>query len=278
MVPFRFSILLVAALALGACAHSGSSSISGGGSTVPPPPPPPPPPSFTSDDLMGDWVGQITPDNPARQTQNVYLRFASGQLVEAADSAGNEWTLAGSDRRFDFNSAGVLRAEMALLIGVSSLTVQAQMDAARAVLSGTTVQVGGDLFPVPGTIELTRSAAGTFTADLLQGDWEGAGVNPSGRHQDLFFELDALGGVLSGRMQRPDGRVRRTYAPGATTFAFADDAIGRLDDVVMVSDGGVTLAFHYLLLAPGGTLLAGPGTDGQLGAGLVRLTPATAAD
>lgn len=168
-------VLSLTLLLAGACAHPGPSGFIGGGGIVPPPPPPPPPPpSFTLDDLMGDWVGQLVPDSAGRSIQNVYLRFDSDQLVESADSAGNEWTLVNSDRFFDFSSGGHLNAEIALFVGSSSLTLGVQMNAARIVMSGTYVQVSGDLFPVTGTLQLERSSgAGMYDIATLEGDWSG---------------------------------------------------------------------------------------------------------
>lgn len=225
---------------------------------------------------MGDWVGQLVPDSAGRLTQNVYLRFAADQLVEAADSAGNEWTLVNSDREFDFSSGGALEAEMAWLVGASSLAIQAQMDAARTVLTGTYVQVGGDLFPVPGTITLTRSAAGAFTSALLEGDWAGTGTRVTGEGLVLEFSIGPGGDLLAGRIKRRNGTIRRSYLPAAGSFAFFDDAIGRLQDVVLVGDNGKVSTFHYLLVDVDGTLLAGIGTDEVFGAGLIRLEPAVA--
>lgn len=266
-------------LLLAGCAHPGpSGTVGGGGIVPPPPPPPPPPPAFTFDDLMGDWIGQLVPDNAARLTQNAYLRFDSDQLTESADSAGNEWTLTSSDRSFSFSTSGRLEAEMALLIGSSSLSLQAQMDGARAVLTGTYVQVGGDLFPVTGSVTLTRSSAGAFEVAELAGEWIGTAARPGGSGQDLEFLIDANGAVVQGRMLKRNGETRRRYNATAGAFSYFDDSIGRMENVVLISDVGQVSTFHYLLMDVDGTLLAGPGTDDALGAGLIRLSPAPPAN
>jgi len=257
-----------ASVLLTACAHpGGSGSVGGGGGT------PPPPPVFTIDDLNGDWVGQLTPDNPARLIQNVYLRFVDEDLVEAADSAGNEWRLNNSERSFSFDAEGMLEANLGLLVGVAGLEIQAQMDQSRTVLSGSYVQVGSDLFPVAGTLELVRSSgAGMFEVAMLEGAWTGDGTNAHHRRQILELTLDATGTVVTGAMIRPGlGTVRRTYSAGAAVFNFSDGAIGRMDDVTLTSDDGAVTFLHYLLVDRDATLLAGPGTDQRLGAGLVRL-------
>jgi len=259
-------------LTLGACAHPGpSGGIGGGGNTIIPPPPPP---TFSFDDLMGDWIGQLAPDSSGRLTQNFYLRFDSDLLTECADSAGNEWTLTNSDRFFDLRTNGRLDAEMGMWIGSSSLSLQAQMDEAHTVLTGTYLQVGGDLFPVSGTLILTRSGAGTFTIDMLEGKWAGSATRVNGRGQTLELDLDATGEVLGGAIRRRGGSIRRSFAAGAGSFSFFDASIGRIEDVELTATDGRVSRFHYLLLDVDGTLLAGPGTDEVLGAGLIRLSPA----
>ncbi len=223
---------------------------------------------------MGDWVGQLVPDNPARLTQNVYLRFNSDILAEAADSAGNEWTLSNSEREFDFSSSGVLSANLGLLAGTSGLQVVASMDAALTVLAGTYVQVGADLFPVTGSLELVRSSGlDMFDEAMLAGTWSGDASNALGRSQLMELEFDAAGSVVSGKMTRTGkGSVRRTYVNGAGNFSFFDSAIGRIENVVLTATNNETTTFHFLLMDRDGTLLAGPGTDSKLGAGILRMT------
>lgn len=256
-----------ACLLLAACAHSGSSGDVGGGGTTPPPP------VFTIDDLDGDWVGQLTPDNPARPVQNFYLRFADEDLSSAADSAGNEWRDDNSDRVFAFDADGILEANLGLLVGVAGLEILAEMNDARAVLAGSYTQVGPDLFPVAGTVELVRSGGPSmFEAAMLEGDWVGEAANALERHQILNFTLDADAAVVTGAMIRPGLKtVRRTYSAGAGVFSFTDGAIGRMDNVTLTSDDGKVTFLHYLLADRDGSLIAGPGTDQQLGAGFVRL-------
>ncbi len=275
-IPFPRSLgpLAVLALAvLGSCAHPSSGGLVGGGTIPPPPPPPPPPPGFTFDDLMGDWVGQLTPDNPLRLTQNLYLRFSSDVLAEAADSAGNEWRLDNSDRTFDFSSDGLLEANLGLLVGVAGLEILAEMDEAHTVLTGAYVQTGPDLFPVAGTLELVRSSGlDMFDEPMLAGTWSGDITNSAAKKQLLELTLDAAGTVVSGKMTRAVlGTIRRTYSAGAASFTFFDSAIGRFESVVLTADTGETSTFHYLLLDRDATLLGGPGTDSKLGAGIARL-------
>lgn len=263
-----FLAAIPAAVLLGACAHSNSSgSIGGGGG------PPPPPPGFTLEDLEGDWVGQLVPDSSARLVQNFYLRFAAEDLTAAADSAGHEWRTDNSERSFSFSKAGQLGVNLGLLTGVSGLEIEAEMDDARAVLSGTYVQIGPDLFPVTGTLELVRSSGpGMFEQALLEGDWTGTATNPRGRTQLMNLTFDAAGAVIDGEMIRTgQGTVRRTYSPGAGTFAFFDSAIGRIQDVTLTADDGTVSSIHYLLVDKDGSLIGGPGTDQRFGAGLLRL-------
>jgi len=259
---------LPACLLFAACAHSGSSdNVGGGGGT-------PPPPVFTIDDLDGAWVGQLTPDNPARPVQNFYVVFADEELESAADSAGNEWRTDNSDRVFAFDADGILEANLGLLVGVAGLEILAEMNDARAVLTGTYTQVGPDLFPVPGSVELVRSSGPSmFKESMLEGEWAGDASNAHHRRQILEFTLDADGVVVAGEMIRPGLKtVRRTYGPGAATFSFFDGSIGRMQDLTLTADDGAVTFLHYLLVDRNGTLIAGPGSDQQLGAGFVRLT------
>lgn len=256
------------ALALTACAHNGKGSLSGGGTT-----PPPPPPAFTLDDLMGDWVGQLVPNSPARLTQNFYLRFNSDLLTEAAESGGNEWRLDNSDREFEFSGDGVLTANLGLLAGVAGLEIAAEMDEALTVLSGTYVQVGSDLFPVTGTIELVRSTGvDMYDEAMLAGAWSGEAMNPAGRTQILELEFDADGVVLSGKMIRTsNGSVRRNYVGGAGAFTFFDGAVGRMENVTLTATNNDSTTFHFLLMDRDGAFFAGPGTDQKLVSGVLRM-------
>lgn len=269
IIPRTFLAAIPAAWLLASCAHSGNvGSVGGGGS------PPPPPPVFTLEDLEGDWVGQLTPENSARPVQNFYLRFVNEDLASAADSAGNEWRADNSDRVFHFKKTGLLEANLGLLVGVTGLEIQAKMNNARAVLSGTYIQIGPDLFPVEGSLELVRSSgASMFGTALLAGDWTGTVANPLGRSQIMNLSFDAAGAVVGGAMIRTgQGTTRRSYSVGAGTFSFFDGAIGRIQDVTLTADDGTVSFLHYLLVDRDGTLLAGPGTDQIFGAGFLRLS------
>lgn len=268
ILPRALLAAFPAALLTISCAHSGGSGTVGGGGTTPPPPP-----AFTIEDLDGDWVGQLTPDNPARLVQNAYLRFVNEDLAAVADSAGNEWTEVNSERLFSFDADGLLEVNLGLLVGTSGLEIQAEMDDARAVITGVYTQVGPDLFPVSGTLELVRSTgAGMFTEAMLAGDWAGVAVNDANRSQILELTLDADGVVVAGAMIRPGLQtVRRTYSAGAATFSIFDGGIGRLENVILTADDGVQSFLHYMLVDRDASLLAGPGSDSQLGSGRVRL-------
>ena len=231
---------------------------------------------------MGDWVGQLVPDSELRSPRNFYLRFASDQLTESADSRGNEWRLDNSDRTFTFAASGALQVDMAQVLGTNSLSLAGQMDDSLSMISGTWTWIGPDEFPVSGTFELIRSSGpDMYDVASLEGHWRGPGANPFDRTQILDLNLDATGTVVDGMMIRTNlGTIRRTYSAGAATFTFFDSAIGRMENVVLTADGGApaglggggeTSTFSYLLVDPDYTLIGGPGVDSQFGSGIVTL-------
>ncbi len=260
--------LLLALLPLAAC--SGSSSSVGGGGTVPPPGGDAGS-TFAIQDLEGDWVGQLTPD--AANVRNFYLRFQNATLVSAAESGGLDWTALDSDRDFQFTADGRLAATMALQLGSGSMSLSGQMDESRAVLTGTFRLTDADGQRISGSFSLVRSSGpDMYVQAQLEGPWDGLGRNGLGKFRFLSLVLDADGLVSSGTMLHPETEVLiRTYSAAAGAFSFSDTAVGRLDDVVITADSGETITFDFLLLDPDATLLAGPGVESALGAGIAEL-------
>lgn len=264
--------LVLASLGLlGACAHPGPDVVavtggagSGGGGTVI---------TFALADLEGDWVGKLLPDDAVRPENNFYLRIAGGSVTEAANSLGHEWTSVDSTRTLEFSDAGAMLSVLESTIYSNSMSMDAQMDDAMTMLTGTYSHLIADGSLITGSFTLMRSSGvGHFDVSLFGGDWEGFGVNLVGKKRILSFGVAEDGSVESGVMTHPVTMLDdHTYSLGAGSFTFADDAIGRLDDVVLAGDDGSFLTFTYLLIDEEGTLVGGPAFDTLYSAGLVEL-------
>lgn len=272
-IPSLLSLALVAGLfALPACGGGGSTTVGGGGSggggtgggaT------------FRLEDLDGDWIGQLQPAALGAIAHNIYLRFVDGLLVEAAESSGGEWTDGSSTMGFVYNSKGVLKTDLRADVGSSRLLVTGQMDPSLATIAGTFTLRSATGNKLTGSFALSRSSGvGQFAQEDLTGRWDGLGTGSAGKFRYLKLELDAGGTVVDGLLKHPDTAEKiRNYSFGAGSFSFFDTSIGRLEDVVVTADGGHTITFDFLLLDVDGTLLAGPGVESGLGAGIAELVP-----
>ncbi|MDA1260879.1 MAG: hypothetical protein O3A20_09695 [Planctomycetota bacterium] len=267
--------LTASLLSLAACGGSGTATVGGGsgsggggggggggaGTT------------YLLSDLEGDWIGQLQPSALGAWVRNVYLRFANGELMEAAESDGGEWTDAAATMGFAFNSKGVLKTDLQADLGSSRLLVSGQMDPALASISGSFTVRSSTGQKVTGSFIVSRSSGvGQFDQDMLTGRWDGLGQGSSGQFRYLKFELDASGTLVDGLLRHPDTAEKiRNYSAGAASFSFFDSSIGRLENVVITADGGHTITFDFLLLDIDGTLLAGPGEESGLGVGIAEL-------
>jgi len=229
-------------------------------------------------DLEGDWYGQLVPDSIARDIRNFYFRVVSGELIETADSLGNQWTSV-DNNNLAFTSEGAMSANMSSVLVTNEMVLTAQMDEAMTILAGrfSHVDAGGVL--VEGGFVLKRSAgAGQFSAALLEGSWSGVGVNSIGKRRFIDLVMDAAGAVLSGQLVRPfDSFVQHTYSAGAgNVFTMTNDSVGRMDNVQITADDGSILFFTYALIDEDGTLLGGPGYDSMMGSGVGALSKVVA--
>lgn len=262
------ALLLLVGMALTFSCSGGSSSSVGGGGTGNDP-------VFAWEDLTGDWIGQLVPASNANRARNVYLRWVNERLTEAAESGGAEWTTLNSTRVFKFSKRGALSADLKANGSSSRMVVQATMDESYSTITGTFTVTDSAGTKVSGTVTLSRSSGpGQFTQADLAGRWDGLGRNGAGKFRFLKFELDGAGVVVDGLMRHPVSEVKiRDYSAGSATYAFTDSSIGRINNVVMFADQGQTITFAFLLLDLDGTLLAGPGVESDLGAGLAELVP-----
>ena len=270
-LPTRcLTVLLLGAFV--ACSHPGSdaASITGGatGGTEPPPI------VFTLDDMEGDWFGQLIPDSVARDVRNYYFTVIGGQIVESADSSGNQWTSI-DNISLDFTVDGAMAANIESVLVTNNMVLTAQMDDSLSTLTGEFSHLNADGILVEGSFVLKRSTgAGQFNANVLEGAWKGNGINNRGKRRFIDLTLDVAGAVLSGQMVRPiDGFVHHTYSAGpGNTFAYTNDSVGRLDNVQITADDGSILFFTYALIDESGTLMGGPGFDSLMGSGAAALS------
>lgn len=265
------TLLLAAMTFTVSCSGGGGSGAVGGGGTGGGKGP-----KFAWEDLNGDWIGQFSPvSGSSTQAANAYLRWVDQRLTEAAESHGTQFLAADSTRTFTFTGKGVLTADLKATVGLSRLLLNGKMDETAALLEGDFQLTEADGSEIRGTFLLSRSIGpGQFTQDMLAKTWDGLGRNGVGKFRFLSFSLDAAGQVESGSMRHPDTEdLIRDYSAGSASFLFADTSIGRINDVVMISDQGETLTIPFLLLDADGTLLAGAGVESALGNGLAELVP-----
>ncbi|MHC4379673.1 MAG: hypothetical protein ACYSU1_01100 [Planctomycetota bacterium] len=274
--PLSRLLLLLAAGVLASCggssltstggsvgSGSGSGSGSGGGDQL----------LFSMGDLNGDWTGELIPDDRQLIRKNLYLRIANGAITEAAEGAGGEWTPADSTLLLEFTDQGFLDVSAQSLSGKGDLSLEGTMNVALNTINGTVRVLSGSGVLFEGTFELRRSSGpGHFSVDLVQGAWEGNGNNESERFRITTMEVDDFGVVQAAELVRPASlEIEHTYSAGSGVLELADDAIGRMNNVVLVADDGSTLTFEFLLINDLGTLITGPGEDSVLGKGRVEL-------
>ena len=225
--------------------------------------------------LEGDWLGQLVPSALGARPRNSYARFVGGEFTEAAESDGGDWNDAVAALSFTFTTKGVLKTNAKADASSSRLQLTAQMDKALTSLAGTFILRTATGQKVTGNFTFTRSAGSTqFDQSMLTGRWDGLGTGSSGKFRFLKLDLDAAGVVTSGLLKHPDTQLKiRNYSNGAGTFTFFDSSVGRLNNVVVTSDGGATITFNYLLLDVDRTALSGPGVESGLGSGIAELVP-----
>jgi hypothetical protein len=273
---FARGLSIVALGTFVACSHPGPevANISGGatGSTEEPPI------TFALADLEGDWFGQLVPDSVAREKRNFYFSVVGGQLIESADSFGNQWTSIDTSS-LDITTEGLVSASLSSVLVTNNIVLSAQMNDAMTLLTGTFSHLDPSDTVVDGTFVLKRSmGSGQFAAPVLEGSWSGMGTNSVGKRRLIDLLLDTAGAVLSGELIRPfDNFVQHVYSPGpGNIFTFTNDSVGRMDNVQILADDGSTLFFTYALIDEDGTLIGGPGFDSLMGSGVATLTKSVA--
>lgn len=247
----------------GSGAGSGSGSGGSGGGLA-----------FSMGDLDGDWTGELIPVNGVGTQRNVYIRVANGILTDSAEGGGGDWDPSNADIVLDFNTQGFLDLAIESLVDEEDMSLEGTMNVALNQINGTTRIRRADGTFFEGTFELRRSTgAGHFSVDLTEGIWLGQGSNSRERFRISRIEFDNAGVVVQAEVVNPSSSLTvHSYSDGAGTLALTDDAVGRINNVVITGDDGSTLTFAFLLVNDNGTLISGPGVDSELGSGRIELT------
>jgi hypothetical protein len=235
---------------------------------------------FEQVELEGSWVGLLSPYDTTQPERSTYFKFDSiGRLIESADTDANEWYLETSYFSAQLLDDGTFASSMMASYGTRMAQVfTGTMDASRNVLEGS-YELSKDGFSVQeGTFALTRSLPGNFNTSVhLAGAWVGPAFNEVRKGVSLSVALDESGSPLSGGItDGPEANwepIHDFLIDGSNTqaFQFADDAVGRLENVQLLSDDGAVTTFRFLIVSPDGLILGGPGEDSELGHGKVRL-------
>lgn len=230
--------------------------------------------AFSMGDLDGDWTGELIPVNGVGTQRNIYIRMANGIMTDSAEGGGGDWDPSNASIVLDFSKQGFLDLAVESLVDEEDMSLEGTMNVALNQINGTSRirRADGTLFE--GTFELRRSTgAGHFTVDLTEGIWLGQASNSRERFRISRIEFDQAGVVVQAEVVNPRSSLTvHGYSPGAGTLALDDDAIGRINNVVITGDDGSTLTFEFLLVNDAGTLISGPGADSVLGSGRIELT------
>lgn len=249
----------------GGSAGTGSGAGSGGGgSSI----------SFSMGDLNGDWTGELIPDNRQLIRRNLYVRVANGEVTDSAEGGGGEWNGSNANITLEFTNQGFFDVAAASNAGKGDMSLEGTMNVAMNRINGTVriVGQGGGIYE--GTFELRRSSgAGHFGINLVKGTWSGQGSNSRDKFRIASIEIDQNGVVQDAEVLHPvTSALVHTYSSGAGTLNYFDDAVGRMNNVVITADDGSTLSFDFLLVNDEGTLITGVGADSVLGEGRIELT------
>lgn len=231
---------------------------------------------FAPGDLAGDWTGMLQTVQPNKDPFNFYVRFDdAGVPYEAADALGHDWdpseVVTGMESAIASNgTVSVLIAQLRDGLGPDSLQLQGVMNPTRTYMHGSFVLLEyGQVFTT-GTFEAFRSTGpGHFALDLLEGDYSGIGFRDIyGNWRDMSLQIGADGTVHGGSLsiyQFLDG------GPNTAVFAWYDDSIGRMENIIIEASDGTLVTFDYALVDETGTYLGGVGRHTTLGEGRAHL-------
>jgi hypothetical protein len=257
-------IFLLCALIVSCGASSDSSSSSSSANS-----------SFSQSDLSGTWVGKLTPDNPNDKFRLLYFEAtANGEVAEAADSVGNEWYNINATISADLLSNGELIMDFSSDSGPKKLHMEGNMTNSMSSIQGSYNYE--NLFGVSavGTFELVLSGGvDQFTNIDFSGSWSGGfGIGHLHNERLLTFELDEAGHVVSGSLiNTVTGDEIHHYSAGSGNFEIEDTINGRINNFVLVADDGAIAECGFLLVDIDLELIAGVGTDSEVGAAVIEV-------
>ncbi|MDA1113132.1 MAG: hypothetical protein O3A95_02390 [Planctomycetota bacterium] len=143
-----------------------------------------------------------------------------------------------------------------------------------AFISGTYTLSPDEGATTTGTFSVSKSTGpGHFAASLLGGTWIGEAANARSKFRLATLEVDDAGVLVAAEVLHPiTAKTVHSYSFGAAKFTLTDDAIGRMNNIVLSADDGSTLTFRYLLINEDGSLMSGPGFDSELGLGFAIIS------
>ncbi|PCJ54486.1 MAG: hypothetical protein COA70_05010 [Planctomycetota bacterium] len=247
----------------GGAGNGGNGSNGGGGNVI-----------FSQADLNGDWTGTLQADLIGESPRNFYMAILDGLITNSAEGTGLEWDTASAQFSLSFDEVGRFRGTFNSDLASGRLALSGQMDDAMVLISGTYTLRPDKGATTTGTFSVTKSTGpGHFLKDLVSGAWLGEAVNERSKFRLATLEIDETGVLIAAEVLHPlTGKAVHAYSFGSADFSLSDDAIGRMNNVVMAADDGSTLTFRFLLINEEGTLMSGPGVDSELGTGFAIIS------
>ena len=256
--------LLALAISCGAASDSSSSGSSGSSGGT----------GFAPSDLGGSWLGRLTPSDPKNHEILFYFKAdANGDISVAADSRGNEWAAINASIEADFLSDGKLAMDFFSSAGINKLHMEGQMDGSMSAIDGSYLYLDLMGESVEGSFEIILSIGDEeFLGIDLSGSWSGGfGVGRRQNERVLSFELDQTGQVVTGSLMGADGIEIHSYSAGAGNFLIDNTTIGRIDDFELTADDGAIASCDFLLVDFNLGLIAGVGSDTEVGDAVVAV-------
>jgi hypothetical protein len=259
-----FSLFTLLAISCGAASDNGSSGSSGSSGGT----------GFAPSDLGGSWLGRLTPADPKNHEILFYFKAdTNGNISLAADSRGNEWVAANAGIEADFFSDGKLAMDFFSGAGTNKLHMEGQMAGSMSTIDGSYLYLDRMGESVEGSFEIMLSIGDEeFLGIDLSGSWSG-GFGVGRRHNErvLSFELDQTGQVVTGSLMGADGIEIHSYSAGAGNFLIDNTTIGRIDDFELTADDGAIASCDFLLVDFNLGLIAGVGSDTEVGDAVVAV-------
>lgn len=220
--------------------------------------------TYSPADLAGDWVGTLVPSNPLLQEYNFYVRCdGQGNAYEAANGVGNQWNLGNSVTGTTVSATGSVAINLQETLGMlATLELTGNFNIAADLITGSYAFYRNGAQIESGTFNLLLSTGpGHFSVAVqLAGSWSGDAASGL-KSRPASLEIDSDGSILSGGAWL---RVFDTSGLNTGVFQFSDDALGRLDNVVIHSTDGSMQTLIYAIVNDAGNLLTGQVRDSLL--------------